>query len=822
MGDLQLADLILNINLDESRKRGHLVIDTYEGSIPHLKSRQYSGPLRNVNINGVSAVDNLSSVDFELVRELLNKPSNLQVSKNRYLLGNSSLSMLETFAHLGCLFYKQRKNPMYQIDSVTFSAPPQKCAIQLEGASIGSNKTALYVLVEDYELDNSPIAVDAKAYVDLKGNEHRLRLVFDYNSHIVEYGSYGFVANKTDVLRDYGFESRVVAAIRAHGWRQDGEFGLIYKGSSFAEDVYSLSESGIAVYTESKEAVVKADFSDVRVSYGTDWFDVSGSVSVGDQEFDIGELIDIASGGSQWVELKDGVFRIPTVLQKVKLSLDDSGTPKLAKAQLSSAIELAYELNGEKVKGLEKLVDYRDIDLDIDESIANILRPYQKTGVKWLISLQRNGFGGCLADDMGLGKTLQVIAYLSDSSMSGKHTLVVVPKTLLSNWQREFGKFSPEMPVRIYHGANRDLNSDDMRAVLITTYGTLLNDIDQFRTINFTNLVIDEAQYIKNPASRIHKAIKEIDASTRIILTGTPLENNIREYWGLMKLINPETFVSIDPFSKYADQEVLLEEVRRMTSPFLLRRMKEDVLPGLPEKREQTIYCSMDDDQRAYYEKMLASIRHELKRKGSRFEIKTNSAMLRGLLYLQEICCHPSLLDADLNPERCTSSVKFDLLLELLDDLLESGHKAVVFSRFTRMLRLIEAQIIRRHYNYYYLDGTTTHRLDIVDEFENSANGVFLISLKAGGTGINLVSADTVIIYDPWWNPASEKQAEDRVFRIGQTRDVMVYRLIVEDSIEEKVQKLQEEKKRLYSQILYGHEAPTSVTAEEMMKLLME
>lgn len=822
MGDLQLADLILNINLDESRKRGHLVIDTYEGSIPHLKSRQYSGPLRNVNINGVSAVDNLSSVDFELVRELLNKPSNLQVSKNRYLLGNSSLSMLETFAHLGCLFYKQRKNPMYQIDSVTFSAPPQKCAIQLEGASIGSNKTALYVLVEDYELDNSPIAVDAKAYVDLKGNEHRLRLVFDYNSHIVEYGSYGFVANKTDVLRDYGFESRVVAAIRAHGWRQDGEFGLIYKGSSFAEDVYSLSESGIAVYTESKEAVVKADFSDVRVSYGIDWFDVSGSVSVGDQEFDIGELIDIASGGSQWVELKDGVFRIPTVLQKVKLSLDDSGTPKLAKAQLSSAIELAYELNGEKVKGLEKLVDYRDIDLDIDESIANILRPYQKTGVKWLISLQRNGFGGCLADDMGLGKTLQVIAYLSDSSMSGKHTLVVVPKTLLSNWQREFGKFSPEMPVRIYHGANRDLNSDDMRAVLITTYGTLLNDIDQFRTINFTNLVIDEAQYIKNPASRIHKAIKEIDASTRIILTGTPLENNIREYWGLMKLINPETFVSIDPFSKYADQEVLLEEVRRMTSPFLLRRMKEDVLPGLPEKREQTIYCSMDDDQRAYYEKMLASIRHELKRKGSRFEIKTNSAMLRGLLYLQEICCHPSLLDADLNPERCTSSVKFDLLLELLDDLLESGHKAVVFSRFTRMLRLIEAQIIRRHYNYYYLDGTTTHRLDIVDEFENSANGVFLISLKAGGTGINLVSADTVIIYDPWWNPASEKQAEDRVFRIGQTRDVMVYRLIVEDSIEEKVQKLQEEKKRLYSQILYGHEAPTSVTAEEMMKLLME
>ena len=816
-----MADLILNVDIDESRKRGHLIIDTYEGSIPHLKSHLYSGPLRNINVNGIQSVDNLSMKDLELVKELLNEPSNVQVGKHQYALGIKNLIVLATFARLDCLFSKQSKNPMYQIDSVVFANPPQVSIIQLQGACIGSNKNVIYVLVNDAVKEETPLVLTAKAYVDIAGREHHLRLVFDYESHIIEYGFTTTNDSSKRDFRDYGYESRSIATIKSCGWRQDSHAGFYYTGSSFVKDVNSLIEDGITVYTNDGKTIAKGDFAGVRVSYGIDWFDISGEVSVADQKIDIAKLIDLNKTRTQWIEVNGTVLSVPDELRLAKYKTSCNGKPKLAHEQVASAIELAYKLNGSKVEGLDNLINYKDVELDIDKSITNILRPYQETGVKWLVSLNRNGFGGCLADDMGLGKTLQVIAYLSDMSMHEARTLVVAPRTLLANWQREFCRFAPSVPVRIYHGPNRALQRDDMPAVLLTTYGTLLNDADLLGSIDFTNLVIDEAQYIRNPSSKIHNAMKRIKANTRIILTGTPVENNVKEYWGLMKLVNPDVFAGVQPFGKRVDSKIALEKVRRLTSPFLLRRMKKDVLPDLPEKREQTIYCSMDDDQRAYYETMLASIRQDLVKKGSRFEIMTNSAILKGLLYLQEICCHPSLLEDDLNPRKCNSSVKLDLLLEMLDELRESGHKVVVFSRFTRMLRLIETHLIRRHYNYYYLDGSTIHRLDVVDEFESCNSGIFLISLKAGGTGINLVSADTVIIYDPWWNPAEEEQAEDRVFRMGQSKNVMVYRLIVEETIEEKVQLLQQEKKQLYEQILDGHEIPMSLTAEEMMELLM-
>ena len=218
---------------------------------------------------------------------------------------------------------------------------------------------------------------------------------------------------------------------------------------------------------------------------------------------------------------------------------------------------------------------------------------------------------------------------------------------------------------------------------------------------------------------------------------------------------------------------------------------------------------------------MLSSIRHEINRKSDRFEIKSNSIMLNGLLYLEEICCHPQLLDKELNPDGCKESAKFEQLLDVLESLYISGHKVVIFSRFTKMLKLIEKQIARKHYNYFYLDGKTNNRMTLVDEFEASENGIFLISLKAGGTGLNLVSADTAIIYEPWWNPASERQAEDRIYRIGQKNNVMIYRMIVEDSIEEKVQRLQKENTVIYEDLLNGNESPTGMTAEVMRALLM-
>ncbi len=258
-----------------------------------------------------------------------------------------------------------------------------------------------------------------------------------------------------------------------------------------------------------------------------------------------------------------------------------------------------------------------------------------------------------------------------------------------------------------------------------------------------------------------------------------------------------------------------------MTAPFLLRRLKTDVLSDLPEKQEQTVFVKMEENQRRIYEKTLNSIRYEITRQPDKYEIKSNSTMLKGLLYLQEICCHPQLLDYSIS-EGCKESAKMDLLIELLQSLYDSSHKVVVFSRFTRMLRIIEKAIAALHMNYYYLDGKTHDRLSVIDDFERSHSGVFLISLKAGGTGINLTSADTAILYDPWWNPAAEKQAEDRLYRIGQTQRVMIYRLITDDSVEEKIQELQTKKNDLSNQILDGHEVPVSLTPELIRQLILD
>lgn len=438
------------------------------------------------------------------------------------------------------------------------------------------------------------------------------------------------------------------------------------------------------------------------------------------------------------------------------------------------------------------------------------------------MSLHKNEFGGCLADDMGLGKTLQIIAYLSDSSINNATNLIIVPKTLLINWKKEFEKFSPKTSVYVYHGPGREIKQALENKVIITTYGTVLNDLELISNFNFENLIIDEAQHIKNPKTKIYIAIRKLKARTRLILTGTPVENNIQEYWGLMKLINPYILSNVNPFMKYADNATVIAKIERITAPFLLRRMKSEVLNDLPQKQEQVLYCKMDNQQQELYDRMLTSIRYEIDRKSDRFEIKSNSIMLNGLLYLQKICCHPQILAKEYNPDGCRASAKFDQLSETLDELYFSGHKAVIFSRFTKMLKIIEKKLIGLHYNTFYLDGQSNNRMQIVDDFENSDNGVFLISLKAGGTGLNLVSADTAIIYDPWWNPAIEKQAEDRIYRIGQTRNVMIYRMIVEGTIEEKVQMLQREKSKLYEELLSGHEKPISVTAEIMKELLMD
>ena len=347
----------------------------------------------------------------------------------------------------------------------------------------------------------------------------------------------------------------------------------------------------------------------------------------------------------------------------------------------------------------------------------------------------------------------------------------------------------------------------------------MLNDIAKISKHKFDHLIVDEAQTIKNSKSKVYRAVRLVNATTKIVMTGTPLENNIQEYWGLMKLVNP-TNLSYKRLVKGLSEEQAIEKVKRLTNPFLLRRYKKDVLKDLPPKEDQIIYCSFDESQRKLYNKMLQSIRHEIDREPDRFEIKTNSIVLRGLIYLQEICCHPKLIPKQYNEYHCSESAKLDQLLLMVDELYATGHKIVVFSRFTRMLEIINKELRKKHFNVFYLDGSTDNRQKVVDDFEANNDGIFLISLKAGGVGLNLVSADTAIIYDPWWNPAVEKQAEDRIYRIGQKNKVTVYKLIAVNTIEEKVQILQEIKERIFNEIVKGHDVPHSLTMEDIRTLL--
>ena len=621
--------------------------------------------------------------------------------------------------------------------------------------------------------------------------------------------------------RNYKFEKDIISLIKEYHWKNLTKNAFTYSGKDITEDIKSLAFSGIHLYTNSRKKINVADFDNVSVSYGLDWFELSGNVTAGDSEIKLSELIDFRKKKEPWTEYNGQIIFSPSSLKKLgKNEIEKNGDNlKISKDDILSALEIVDFFGSKNVEAFSELSRYQDINLQLTNVLQNTLREYQKIGVKWLLSLRKNGFGGCLADDMGLGKTLQVISYFSDKSQLGTNALIVVPKTLIENWNREFKKFAPDISTYVYHGIGRNLADALNCRVIITTYGTLLNDIELINECNFDHLIIDEAQNIKNSRSKAYRAVKAVRAKTRIIMTGTPLENNIQEYWGLMKIANP-TELSYKMIMNGLSEEQIIEKVKRLTSPFLLRRFKKDVIDDLPEKEERIVYCSFDDDQRKLYNKLLESIKYEIDRKADRYEIKSNSIILSGLMYLQEVCCHPRLIPKEYNSEMCFESAKLDQLLLMVDELYAAGHKIVIFSRFTRMLEIINKEFIKRHFNIFYLDGSTKDRQSVVDDFEESDEGVFLISLKAGGVGLNLISADTAILYDPWWNPAVEKQAEDRIYRIGQKKKVTVFKLIAAGTIEEKVQTLQETKKKLFDDVIEGNDIPQNITMKDIRNLL--
>lgn len=816
-----MADLIVNINFDESRKKNGLVIEIYEGIIPHFKNKQFSGQLRNANLSSVTNVDNLSSAELDGIKKMFNDTANLQINKYQYLYSVQKVPFLRSLATKGCLFYKDHKTPMYQVEKMVINSETKNDMDVIADFAYCVSKTTVYINYQVQTEQSKVREIIPLFYINIATGAYKSELFFDYGTDVIKYTQKSRILEESGDYRDYRFEQEIINKLKQNHWIFMNRESFEYTGKDIADDLTKLEKCGIRLYTNNKKEISVSHLSDISISYNMDWFEINGEISIGNKKINLSDIIDFRKRRNDWDEYRGQIVFISDKLKKMAdvSAQKEGGSLRIQKQDLWNVLEIADTFGIKKISNFNDLIGYESIQLDLPRHIMNILREYQIIGVKWLLSLRKNGFGGCLADDMGLGKTVQIIAYLSENSFNKTYSLIVVPKTLLENWKREFLKFAPEIKVYIYHGRDRSTEAFKNNQIIITTYGTLINDFDRLNSYYFENMIIDEAQYIKNSRSKAYRAVKYMKAGTKIIITGTPIENNIREYWNLMRITNP-TMMSFKELTKGLDQNQIVPKVRFMTAPFLLRRLKSDVLEDLPEKHEMTVYCNFDDSQRELYEIMLESIRREISRKSDRFEIKSNSAILNGLLYLQEICCHPRLIPKEYNINGCFESAKLDLLISMTSELYSSSHKIVIFSRFTKMLGIINKALSRLHINVFYLDGKTRQRQEIVDDFEQSKEGVFLISLKAGGVGINLVSADTAIIYDPWWNPAVEKQAQDRIYRIGQKKNVTVYKLIVANTIEEKVQLLQTKKKELFDQIVSGHDMPTNITLDDLKELI--
>jgi superfamily II DNA or RNA helicase len=472
-------------------------------------------------------------------------------------------------------------------------------------------------------------------------------------------------------------------------------------------------------------------------------------------------------------------------------------------------------------------------------ALDSVLRPYQKDGVAWLDFLRQNGFGGILADDMGLGKTVQVLAWLQsrrDRDQFKGPAMVVCPTSLVFNWAAETAKFTPDLRVLTLHGPARRERFKAMgdHDLVLTSYALMRRDAAEYREIEFDTVILDEAQHIKNRQTQNAQAVKAIRAQQRLVLTGTPLENSILDLWSIFDFLMPGYLGAAAEFrDRYElpiarDRDVGAQRrLAKRLRPFVLRRLKRDVAADLPERIEQVSYCELNESQRATYQQVLELSRNEIVQAvGANGLARSRMLVLTALLRLRQICCDLRLLEsADVPPATQpdpSPAGKVELFSELLEEALDGGHRVLVFSQFTRMLGLLRDQLQARDIEFCYLDGATRDRAEVVRRFqETDSIPVFLISLKAGGVGLNLTGADTVIHFDPWWNPAVEAQATDRAHRIGQTRVVTSYKLITRGTVEEKILRLQERKRTLINETLGGEEQLTeSLSWEEIQDLL--
>lgn len=544
-----------------------------------------------------------------------------------------------------------------------------------------------------------------------------------------------------------------------------------------------------------------------------------------------GDFVDIDETIAELSDMVDTMRLSSSELAKGSVNLPVYRALYLDKmSEKSDALHVKRDAYFKKI--IKEFKTVSESDFEVPEHLQKIMRNYQIYGHRWLRTLEKYGFGGILADDMGLGKTLQIISVLSAAKAEGNAgvSLVVCPASLIYNWLEELSRFAPELRAVAVAGSQSEraeiIALVTRFDVAVTSYDLLKRDIALYENIGFNYEIIDEAQYIKNHSTAAAKAVKVVNSRVRFALTGTPIENRLSELWSIFDYLMPGFLYGYETFRKELEAPIAkkgdiqaTEKLKRMTSPFILRRLKNDVLKDLPDKMEEVRYAVFDTDQRMLYDAQVAHMKGMLESSDSSQLNRDKIKILAELTRIRQICCDPSLIFEDYSG----ASAKRAACIDLVKSAIEGEHKILLFSQFTTMLELLESDLAAEGITYYKITGSTPkqERVELVQKFNGDATRVFLISLKAGGTGLNLTGADVVIHYDPWWNVAAQNQATDRAHRIGQTKIVSVYRIIAKNSVEEKILELQESKQNLADEILSGELGSIgSMSREELLSLL--
>ncbi len=670
-------------------------------------------------------------------------------------------------------------------------------------------------------------------------------------------GSYQFEGRSFLIRRDQKAEEELINKLIEMGFqsRTNSVWFLEPEGAiNFLLDYYPTLVEKYRVYGEKNLSRFKVRHVKPKIvasvdteGENQDWFELTLSVEYDNMRVPIEKVWKAWTQGKRYIQLKDGSYaslpdswlkKLKNKLQAMGMDPESAPKSKFKKYEaplLDKIIDDVTELESnsfwnslkERIHHFEKIEQ-----VEHPKGLKAQLRPYQLQGVSFLNFLREYGFGGILADEMGLGKTLQTLAllqYVKEKGVTGPN-LIIVPTSVLPNWQKEIDKFVPDMKTLIIYGTRREtlFKQIPKSDIVLTTYALLRRDLEELLKYEYNSVILDEAQNIKNPNTITARSVRKLKTRFKVCLSGTPIENNLFELWSLFEFLMPGFLGSQHAFQKSVvkpikdGDEEALEYLRARVKPFILRRTKKEVVKELPPKVEHVYYAALLDEQKDLYAALAKKLKEQVLQKvEERGLAQSQMSILDALLKLRQICCHPRLLKLDM-PGINTNmpSGKFEAFKDLVTGIIEDGHKVLVFSQFVQMLHIIRSWLKMNKIPFAYLDGSSKDRFEQVERFNTDPSiPIFLISLKAGGTGLNLTAADYVIHYDPWWNPAVESQATDRTHRIGQTKKVFSYKLICENTVEEKILQLQEKKRGVAEAIIPGQDHWKSLTREDLEML---